>query len=94
MSKKEAVEVLNAEWDNYIRNKEVIKKHNLEDKVDLWEGKVMTVYTEEKEVEEALADRQAWFDAMEECGGADYSDSTFIRGTEEARKVGSDPVVV
>lgn len=87
-SRREAVHILYHEWDNYVRNRSVIKKHGLEAKVDLWEGKAMTVYGTEEELKQATDAYEQWRAALSEIGiKEDYSETKFYEDPEEAVKV-------
>jgi hypothetical protein len=89
LSKGQAVDILCQEWDNYVRNRAVIKKHGLESKVDLWEGKAMTVYGSEEELKSATDAYDQWRAAMRDNGiEEDYSDNKFYKDRDEAVKVG------
>ncbi|GFZ52218.1 hypothetical protein JCM24511_09991 [Saitozyma sp. JCM 24511] len=88
LSKGQAVDILCQEWDNYVRNRAVIKKHGLESKVDLWEGKAMTVYGSEEELKSATDAYDQWREAMRDNGiKDDYSDNKFYKDRDEAVKV-------
>jgi hypothetical protein len=90
LSSSEAVNILLHEWDNFERNKAVIKKHGLEEKVDLWEGNILTAFTEEQKFKDALRIHDDWRAALRESGHDDYSGNVIYRDKEEAAKVSSD----
>jgi hypothetical protein len=87
VSKREAVRILRNEWDNYERNTAVIKLHNLQDKVELWHGRVMTVYGSEDELRDALETHRQWEEALAEEGLSDWSGNKFYTDTHEVLKV-------
>lgn len=90
LTASEAVHILCQEWDNFNLNKAVIKKHDLAAKVDFWDGKVMTVYETEEQLQEAVTAFQNWSSALKEYGVQDdYSGNVFISDREEAVKVSS-----
>ncbi|RSH82890.1 hypothetical protein EHS25_005880 [Saitozyma podzolica] len=86
VSKREAVRILRNEWDNYERNTAVIKLHNLQDKVELWQGRVMTVYGSEDELRDALETHRQWEEALAEEGLSDWSGNKFYTDTHEVLK--------
>lgn len=87
LSRSQAVNILQHEWDNYQRNIAVIKKHGLEHKVDLHTGKAMAVYTTEKALASTMKIREDWLAALKEMGVEDWSDGKFYTDKEEAIKV-------
>ncbi|WRT63934.1 uncharacterized protein IL334_000861 [Kwoniella shivajii] len=87
LTKAHAVDILKQEWDNYARNKDVIKKHDLVHKVDLWEGNVMTVYKTQEGLDTAFNAFQQWNEALEESGSQDYSNNVFCKDPKEALRV-------
>jgi hypothetical protein len=87
LSRQQAVNILVHEWDNYQRNIAVIKKHGLEQKVDLHTGTAMAVYTTEEAVKKTAKIRDDWLGAVKEMGLEDWSDSKFYTDKEEAAKV-------
>jgi hypothetical protein len=90
LSESEAVNILLHEWDNFARNKAVIKKHGLEQKVDLWEGNICTTYTDEEKFKAALKIHDDWRAALKDCGHDDYSGNVIYTNKEEAAKVRSN----
>ena len=87
LSKSQAVHILKKEWDNFILNKDLIKKWGLQDKVDLWEGISTTIYSSEEELENAKRVYADWVEAIEEHGTPDWSDNRFYTNQAEVEKV-------
>ncbi|WWC90266.1 uncharacterized protein L201_005199 [Kwoniella dendrophila CBS 6074] len=87
LTDSQATEILLHEWDNFERNKNLIKKHDLIDKVDLWEGKIMTIYDTKEKLNKAYELYERWLKCLKEKGLQDYSDNTFCKDPDEAVKV-------
>ena len=87
LTEDQALQIVTAEWDNYRRNCSVIHKHGLADKVDLWEGKAMTVYTTKEQLDYCLQAHAKWAKAREAAGMSDYSENQFWTDPEEAKTV-------
>jgi hypothetical protein len=87
LTEDEAFQITQHEWDNYRRNVAIIKKHQLQDKVDLWEGKATTVFENKEQVEKYLGLWKKWDKLRESKGLEDWSGNVWYLDEEEARKV-------
>jgi hypothetical protein len=74
------------EWDNYQENRALVEAKGLAEKVDLWNGRIMTVYTKDTELEKGRRLWSEWDAGLAASKEEDWSQTKWTLGPE-AEKV-------
>ncbi|KAL7422097.1 hypothetical protein Q5752_002740 [Cryptotrichosporon argae] len=86
LSAAESLAVLRMEWENYQANVALVREHALADAVDLWSGRISTVFTGADELEQGRQLWQEWEAALAEHGDKDWTETQWTLGPDAEKE--------